>query len=431
MDRMKWFEEARFGMFIHWGVYAEAGRGEWVRNIERISNEDYQQYVDAFHPEHFDPVYWAKLAKEAGMKYAVFTAKHHDGFCMFDSALTEYTSMHTNGRDYVREYIEAFRDAGLKIGLYYSLIDWHHPDYPHYGDRIHPERDNPLFKDYEYDFDRYLTYMHGQIRELCSNYGKIDILWTDYSYDDMTAEKWKGSELVDMIRSLQPDIILNNRLEASGEGFGSLISDHPSVTSGDFVSPEQIIPPNGIRRKDGSHVPWEACITMNNHWGYCRDDHYFKPAVMIVRKLTEVVSKGGNMLLNVGPDEEGRISEESVRVLKDIAGWMKKNHVSVHGCGYSGLEKPEYGRITKNGNKLYYHVMEPMIGGIPLTGIKRSQIEEIRLLNTDEILEISDTWITGNYPDTVFVDLGPEPILPDPIDTVIEVTLDANTNIKM
>ena len=176
MDRMKWFEEARFGMFIHWGVYAEAGRGEWVRNIERISNEDYQQYVDAFHPEHFDPVYWAKLAKEAGMKYAVFTAKHHDGFCMFDSALTEYTSMHTNGRDYVREYIEAFRDAGLKIGLYYSLIDWHHPDYPHYGDRIHPERDNPLFKDYEYDFDRYLTYMHGQIRELCSNYGKIDIL---------------------------------------------------------------------------------------------------------------------------------------------------------------------------------------------------------------------------------------------------------------
>lgn len=181
------------------------------------------------------------------MRYAVLTAKHHDGFCLFDSKLTDYKSTNTKaGRDLVREYLEAFRAEGLKVGLYYSLLDWHHPDYPHYGDLHHPMRNHPECGNENRDFNRYLDYMHGQVRELCENYGKIDIMWFDFSYGEMTGEKWKAAELVNMVRSLQPDIILDNRLEVSGEGFGSLATDAPTVYSGDFVSPEQIIPPNGL-----------------------------------------------------------------------------------------------------------------------------------------------------------------------------------------
>ena len=422
-DRMKWFTEARFGMFIHWGVYALPARGEWIRSDERMTIEDYEPYVQAFDPREFDADRIALAAKNAGMRYAVMTAKHHDGFCMFDSRLTGYTSMRTCGRDFVREYIEAFRRQGIRAGLYYSLLDWHHPDYPHYGDKHHPMRDNGAYRDYTYDFGKYLAYMHGQIRELCTNYGKIDILWTDFSYDPLRADAWHGEELVRMIRSLQPDIILNNRLEASGEGFGSLVEEHPKITSGDFVSPEQIIPPDGIRNVHGEPVPWEACITMNNHWGYCADDHYFKSSIMCIRKLAECVSKGGNLLLNIGPDAEGRIPSGSAGVLSEIGEWMAKNGESIYGCGYSGIDKPEYGRITAKDNVLYYHVTEPMIGAIPLPGIRKEQIASITLLHDGSNLSAAENWITNNYPDLVFVSLGDDPALPDPVDTVIRVIL--------
>ena len=264
--KMKWFVNDRFGMFIHWGLYAIPSRGEWVRSTERISNEEYEPFFEEFNPIDYDPKAWAKAAKEAGMKYAVLTAKHHDGFCLFDSKYTDYKATNTPaGRDLVREYVDAFRAEGLKVGLYYSLIDWHHPDYPHYGDRQHPMRDNEAYKDHQYNFDNYLKYMHAQIEELCTNYGKIDIFWFDFSYDNLRGEAWKATELVRMIRSHLPDVIIDNRLEVSGEGFGSLVTDSPSEYSGDFVSPEQIIPPYGILDEKGRPVVWEACITMNNH----------------------------------------------------------------------------------------------------------------------------------------------------------------------
>lgn len=421
-ERIRWFEEARFGMFIHWGVYAVPARGEWVQSDEQMSVSEYQKYADLFHPDKYDPVHLARLAKHAGMRYAVMTAKHHDGYCMFDSELTDYSSMHFCGRDFVREFLEAFRNEGLKTGLYYSLLDWHHPDYPHSQDRHHPERNNPAYRNYRYDFDRYLEYMHGQIRELCSNYGKIDLLWTDFSYDNMRADTWHGEELVRMIRSLQPDIILNNRMEASGEGFGSLVGEHPLITSGDFVTPEQIIPPEGIRNADGKPVMWEACVTMNNHWGYCRNDRWYKPASMIIRKLTECVSKGGNLLLNIGPDKTGVLPEEQEKLLKEIGEWMSVNSESIHSCTFSGIGKPEYGRITRNGNRLYYHVFENQFGGIPLPGITRSEISSIRMLCGSPV-KISDSWITSNYPELVFADTGENPVLPDQTDTVIEVIL--------
>jgi len=423
--KVKWFTDARFGMFIHWGLYSIPARGEWVRSMEKISSEDYQQFFDEFNPKDFDPRKWAKLAKIAGMKYAVLTAKHHDGFCLFDSKLSDYTSMHTPARrDFVREYIEAFRAEDIKIGLYYSLLDWHHPDYPHYGDRHHPMRDSVVERDSKKtrSFDNYIRYFHGQVKELCANYGKIDIMWFDFSYDDMAGEKWKATELVHMVRSLQPDILIDNRLEVSGEGFGSLLTDNPNEYSGDFVSPEQIIPPSGIFDSNGNRVVWESCLTMNNNWGYNENDHFFKPAPMLIRKLSECVSKGGNMLINVGPDANGRIPDEAAQILENMGKWMSKNSDSIYFCGNSGIDKPDYGRITRNGNKLYYHVTDNPIGGILLNGLNEEQIKKIRLLHSGTELRVVKNWITGNYPG-VFVSLGDSPILPDENDTVIEVTL--------
>lgn len=422
--RVKWFTNDRLGMFIHWGLYAIPARGEWVRSMEEMSIEDYQPYFDEFNPVDYDPVKWAKAAKAAGMKYAVLTAKHHDGFCLFDSKLTDYKSTNTTcKRDLVKEYVEAFRAEGIKVGLYYSLLDWHHKDYPKYGDQIHPMRNNKDYENEKIDFDNYLTYMHGQIKELCTNYGKIDIFWFDFSYGDMRGEAWKATELVRMIRSYQPDVIIDNRLEVSGEGKGSLATANPTEYSGDFVSPEQIIPPNGIFDDEGNRVVWESCITMNNNWGYAEKDKNFKSGDMLVKKLVECVSKSGNLIVNVGPDAKGNIPKESLAILEKMGKWMDKNSESIYGCGNSPIAKPDYGRITIKGKKLYYHVMESQVGFIPLNGISPEQVKKIRLLATGSELKIEKNWITGNYPDIVFTSLGESPDLPDAIDTVIEVEL--------
>ncbi len=310
--RMEWFQEARFGMFIHWGLYAIPARGEWVRSTEQMPEEAYLPFFDEFDPVDYDPKQWARAAKAAGMRYAVLTAKHHDGFCLFDSQLTDFKSTNTKcGRDLVREYLDAFRAEGLKVGLYYSLLDWHHPDYPHFEDAHHPMRNHPECGNEGRDFGRYLDYMHGQVRELCTNYGRLDVLWFDFSYGEgekaLRGEAWRAHELVTMVRELQPGIIIDNRLEVSGEGFGSMYEGDPKPWHGDFVSPEQIIPPNGLQDKNGGELVWEACATMNNNWGYAALDRFFKPAPMLIKKLVECVSKGGNLLLNVGPDARGNI----------------------------------------------------------------------------------------------------------------------------
>lgn len=422
--RMEWFIKDRFGMFIHWGLYAIPARGEWLRSTEQIPEKDYLPFFEEFNPVDYDPKAWAKAAKQAGMKYAVLTAKHHDGFCLFDSKLTDYKSTNTKcGRDLVREYLDAFRAEGIKAGLYYSLLDWHHPDYPHFGDQQHPHRNDPAYKDVKHNFDNYLTYMHGQVEELCRDYGKIDMLWFDFSYGDLTGEAWRATDLIRMVRKYQPDVIIDNRLEVSGSGFGSIATDEPLEYSGDYVSPEQIIPPTGFKDKSGRDIVWEACITMNKNWGYHCKDKDFKPADMIIKKLVECVSKNGNMLLNVGPDAKGNIPDESLEILEKVGKWMKKNGDSIYGCGAADLPKPENGRITKKDNELYYHVMENSIGGIQLEGVKRCDIDYVRLLSDGTEIQIAKNWIVDNYPDAVFVEVSETVQLPDPIDTVIKIKL--------
>ncbi len=423
--RTQWFRDARFGMFIHWGLYAIPARGEWVRSTEEMTDEDYEPYFREFDPVDYDPKKWAKLCREAGMKYAVLTAKHHDGFCLFDSAYTDFKATNTKaGRDLLREYADAFRAEGLKVGFYYSLLDWHHPDYPHYKDRHHPMRNRAEYGNEGRDFSRYVEYLHNQVRELCTNYGKIDIIWFDFSYDDMRGEMWEASKLADMVRTLQPGILIDNRLEGSGSEQGSLLLGDPLPYHGDFACPEQIIPPEGLKDRYGRDVLFEACFTMNGNWGYSYEDHYFKPSGMLIKSLVECVSKGGNMLLNVGPDARGNIPEESVRILKEIGAWMKKYSSSVYGCTKADLPKPEYGRITRKDEKtLYYHIYDNTVGPLPLFGLKREEIGSVRDTATGAELKLADTWVTQNYPDLTFVNISPDPVLPDPVDTVITVRL--------
>ena len=422
--RVDWFRRARFGMFIHWGLYSIPGRGEWVRSDEQMPEEDYMSFFRDFSAPDFDPKAWAKAAKAAGMRYVVMTAKHHDGFCLFDSQYTDFKSTNTPfGRDAVKEFVEAVRSEGLRVGLYFSLIDWHHPDYPHYGDRYHPMRNNPAYGNENREFDRYLDYLHAQVKEICSNYGKLDLLWFDFGYDHLRGEAWRGTALVDLVRTLQPGVLIDNRIEVSGEGFGSLYQCAPTPYHGDFVTPEKMIPPQGIRDVQGNPMVWEACITMNNNWGYCGEDHHYKPASLLIKKLVECVSKGGNMILNVGPDGRGNIPPESLEILSQIGDWMAKNGESIHGCGPAEIEKPEYGRITQKNNTRYFHIFENTLGPLPLMGLKREEISGLRLLATGQEIPISTSWVHSDYPEIVFADLGEDPILPDPVDTVLKVEM--------
>lgn len=422
--RMQWYTQARFGMFLHWGLYSIPARGEWMRSFEKLTDEEYGKYFEEFNPVDYDPKEWARLAKKAGMKYMVLTAKHHDGFCLFDSEYTDFKATNTKcGRDLIKEYVEAVRAEGLKVGLYYSLLDWHHEDYPHFSDGAHPMYQNPAYPDEGRVWERYVEYLHNQVRELCTNYGKIDILWFDYSFGEYSGEKWGATRLVNMVRQLQPGVIIDNRLEVSGSGLGSLASGNPLPYHGDFVSPEQIIPQEGIRDVNGDPLIWEACFTMNDSWGYNLKDKYFRPAPMLIKKLVECVSKGGNMLLNVGPDARGNFPEESVSILKDIGKWMEKNGESIYGCGMSDMPRPDFGRITQKENKLYYHIFDNTIGPIPLIGIEKKDVKKIRLISSGAEVPIANNWVSNNYPDITFADLGQNPILPDPVDTVLEVEL--------
>lgn len=426
--RLEWFQHDRFGMFIHWGIYAIPARGEWVRSFEHIDDEHYEPFFKEFNPVKYNPRKWAKIAKAAGMKYAVLTAKHHDGFCLFDSKYTDFKSTNTPcGRDLVREYVEAFRAEGLKVGLYYSLLDWHHPDYPEFDGVVHSEafhaaHPNP-------DFNNYLTYMHNQIEELLTNYGKIDIMWFDFSYREMYGEKWGASKIVEMVRKYQPDLLMDNRLEGAGSSVGSIATANPTPYSGDFMCPEGMIPYECPRNELGEPIPWETCMSMINGWAYRATNRGCKCPGDIIMDLSDCVSKNGNLLLNVTPDALGRIPKDIEESLREVGQWLEENGESIYGCGMAeDITFHDFGKYTKKGNKLYLHLYNRSNRPIRLVGLL-DKIERIRLLrDRSEVLLMDPKAFHGylyqEYPgDAFFFYGGRNDPLPDPYDTVFEITL--------
>ncbi len=386
------------------------------------SPEESRRIVENFYPREFDAKKWARLAKAAGMKYAVLTTKHHDGFCMFDSKLTDYKiSVRFDGRDVFGEFVDAFRAEGIKVGFYYSLIDWHHPDYPPVGN--HPLKGDSAYAAKPRNWSNYLKYMHGQVEELVKNYGKIDIAWFDFSFDEFEGEKWGAAELVKMIRKYQPSIIINNRLQNFSF---TQTTNRIYGTIGDFETPEQGIPEDPIRDKWGNDLPWESCITLNNGWAFNPSDHVWKTPELIVQTLINCVSKNGNLLVNVGPDGLGNIPPESISILSAVGKWMDNNSESIYGCGAAGLPKPDWGRLTSRGNILYAHWMNPTIGPINIRNIGDRVRNTFLLANGSDAIVSRTLWINpekGNFFMNVAKPVDATFEKPDLFDTVFKIIL--------
>lgn len=333
-DRTAWFKDARFGMFLHWGPYAVHGRCVWASYRERMSHSQYAEYAKQFAAANFAPEEWAQMAKSAGMKYMVLCSRQHPGYSLWDSKHSDFTAAKgTPGRDLIAEYVEAVRAAGLKVGFYYSLLDWRWQEY------FDGPKKDPA------GWAKFLAYVHGQVRELCTNYGKIDIMWYD-GFWPYTGEDWKADELAKMVRELQPQILINNR----------------SGISGDFGTPEQAV------RASSDAKPWESCFTMNDHWGYSPQDHNWKSTAQILHLLLNCVTQGGNLLLNIGPRPDGTFPPEAVDRLTQLADWYAKNGESVTGCGKNPLNDHAMGGIedwilsksglsVAKGNTVYLHVL--------------------------------------------------------------------------
>ena len=342
-----WFTKDRFGMFIHFGLYALPARHEWVKTKEKISEEKYDVYFNHFNPDMYDPKEWARQAKAAGMKYVVLTTKHHEGFCLFDSKYTDYKSTNTPyGKDFVREFVDAFRAEGLHIGFYYSLLDWHHPDFT--IDRLHPRIDDGDIEELNRnrDMKKYCQYMRDQVTELLTNYGKIDIMWFDFSYDKGKND-WEAEKLIATARSLQPHLIIDNRTQIEQ----------------DLWTPEQYQPMEWVKHPEtGELVVWEACQTFSGSWGYYRDEMSWKSPRMLIDLLINTVCIGGNLLMNVGPTARGYIDYRAEAALKVFADWMKYNSRSIYDCTMAEPEftAPRGCRLTQSndGKRLYVHLME-------------------------------------------------------------------------
>lgn len=379
-DHQSWFDHDRFGMFVHWGLYGLLGRHEWVQSREQIPPDVYERYTEFFVADRYDPRRWAELAAEAGMKYVVLTTKHHEGFALWDSALTDYKSTNTPfGRDAVAEFVEAVRDAGLKVGFYHSVIDWHHPDFT--IDQFHPLRGRPDVAELNAsrDLSRYTEYLHGQVRELLTGYGEISYLFYDFSYPDGDGvfpgkgrEAWRSEELMQLTRELQPGIIVNDRLDLPG----------------DLVTPEQY-QPSGPMRRDGELVRWEACQTINGSWGYDRDNLDAKPVDLLVRMLVDGVAKNGNLLLNVGPNGRGEIDPPDAARLKEIGSWMDLHGASIYGAGPSDLTPPPGAVYTQRGDRLYLHLFSWPMRHVHLTGLA-GRVRYAQLLNDASEIQVTE-----------------------------------------
>ncbi len=408
--RMEWWRQARFGMFVHWGLYSglagtwdgkpvgKSGGMEWIQQRVKADTDNYaKQAIPLFKPKPNFAVEWARLAKEAGCKYVVFTTKHHEGFALHDSKVSDYDGGSVLNRDLVKEIVDAFRAEGLRVGFYHSVIDWHNNQYEYELSKQlpHPLKGKP-YPEGKRDHSKYIEYLHAQVRELLTQYGKIDIMWWDYSSQDFQGdEAWKATELMKMARSLQSQIIMNNRLYRIPEaGWASMGTDGytPRLNPkyGDFITPEQHIPPTGM-----PGVDWETCMTMNTTWGYSEHDHAWKSSKTLIRNLIDIASKGGNYLLNIGPKGDGSIPEESIKAMRDIGAWMKVNSESIYGTTASPYENLKWGRCTKKVTDkkatLYLHIFDyPQDGKLTLNGIVNKDISAHLLATGDKLKAVKE-----------------------------------------
>lgn len=416
-----WFIHDRFGLFIHFGLYSIGARHKWFMTTEQIDPQTYREkYFDFFDPDLFDAKQWAKAAKKTGVKYMVFTTKHHEGFALWDSQLTDYKVTNTNfKRDFLAELLPAFRNEGIKIGLYHSLIDWYHPHFT--LDGLHPQRDNVTEreKNAQRDMKIYQDFIAGQVEELVTNYGKIDYMWFDFPYDHRDwgwskgkgAADWDSLRLEAICRKHQPEMLLNDRL-ALGHG---------------ITTPEQFQPEKPFEQ-DGLPVLWEACQTMYGTWGYDRDNQEWKSSDMLLRMLIDTVAKNGNFLMNIGPNARGEIDLRTSERMHEIGAWMHLHQKSIIGCGPSRYEAPKDCRYTQNGHKLYVHLFSYPYKQLYLTGLAQD-VKAIHLLqdgseiayrgfDPQEVITSTEERI---QPDDLLVALPT--IKPDSLIPVLEITL--------
>jgi alpha-L-fucosidase len=368
--RMAWWRDAQFGMFIHWGAYSVpagvyhgqriGGIGEWIMNSSKVPIPEYEQFARAFNPVKYDAEQWVRTAKDAGMKYIILTSKHHDGFALFDSKVSKYDAVDAASyhKDALKQLAEAAHRQGMKFGVYYSIMDWHHPDAqapstPNYNSR---DFKNP-------NFNRYVeTYMKPQLKELLTQYPAIDVLWFDGEWvADWSDEQ--GRQLYDWLRAIKPGLIINNRVGHSRAGMQGMSTN--SDAPGDFGTPEQQVPATGL-----PGVDWETCMTMNDTWGFKSFDDGWKDTRTLVRTLIDAASKGGNFLLNVGPTSAGEIPMESVARLREMGKWMRENGESIYATSASPVAAPAWGRYTSKAGRVYAHVFDwPKDHRLALTGL--------------------------------------------------------------
>ncbi|BDI29009.1 hypothetical protein CCAX7_10600 [Capsulimonas corticalis] len=397
--RTEWWRQDKFGLFIHWGIYDIANEdhrnadpdklGEWSLVYNQTPVAEYEKYAPQFNPTQFSAKEWVGLAKAAGMKYVVFTAKHHDGFCLFDSKLTDYTIVKATPfhRDPLKELAEECKKQGMKLCIYYSYMDWRHPDYL-------PRRPWDKRPTDGASLDKYTDYAEGQLRELLTNYGKVSILWFDGGWEHPPADE-RALEIMKLVRKLQPGILIDDRM----------------YPAGDYATPEQSIPANAMP----NGRLWEACMTTvtahNLHWSYAWTDHDFKPTSDLVRKVADIAGKGGNFLLDIGPDSHGVIRPEDITHLREVGAWMKVNGESIYGVTKSPFRRlPFAGSCTQKGDTLYLHVSEWPASGLTVLGLK-TPIKKAYALATRQALA------TAVLPDGTLAIQKPDKI--DPSSTVI------------
>ncbi len=379
-----WLVHDRFGMFIHFGLYAMPARHEWIREREDISDEAYDVYFKHFNPDLFDAKDLARRAKAAGMKYAVLTTRHHEGFALFDTQYSDFKITNTPfGRDLVREYVDAFRAEGIRIGFYYSLLDWHHPHYT--IDQCHPlrNRSEAMQLNEGRDMKIYAEFMRNQVRELLTNYGRIDALWFDFSFKNdwyngkysfldggkgKGPEEWESKKMIELVRSLQPHIVINDRLGIPQ----------------DTITPEQRQLGEWPQDENGEHYTWEACQTFSGSWGYYRDEMTWKSPKMLIEMLIKTVACGGNLLMNVGPCARGYIDDRACNALDVYAKWMKYHSRSIYGCT---MAEPEFTAPSgtwltqsEDGKRLYIHLFSYPYGALVMDNLA-DQIEYAQFLH--------------------------------------------------